>query len=252
MTDPKTTLEFRYSRPTLPDGFVALTAEELEREILARLESGSSSRKQALWDLAVLYSMTNRREESLESFNKLAVLADGPEERARCHLSMGRLREMAGDFEGAVSFYSAAFGMEPGDTDTWYWINNNLGYSLVQLARYQEAEPYLRRCFAIDPARANAFKNLGLAFLGQDRYAEAADHFVRATQVNAADFRSLGHLEELVAAHPELLTEVPDLEDKLKLCRVAVQKVAAVQPNLQEQWNKLRRRQTRPWWAFWR
>ncbi len=236
MTDPKTPLE----------------VDEVEREILERLENDSSSRKQALWELAFLYSHTGRHEKSLECMNKLAVLTDGSEERASCYLAMGGFREHANDFEGAVGYYSAAFGMEPGDTTTWYWINNNLGYSLVQLSRCQEAEPYVQRAIAIDPARPNAFKNLGLAFLGQDRHAEAADYFVRATQVNAADGRSLGHLEQLVAAHPELLAEVPGLGNRLNACRVAVREVAAVQPNLRDHWNKLQKRQARPWWAFWR
>jgi tetratricopeptide (TPR) repeat protein len=243
-------LEFRFTIPTPPDG-VAVTLEEYERAVLERLEKDSSSRKQGLWDLSVIYSATDRQEQSLECLKKLAVLTDGSEERARCYLAMGAQRERVQDFEGAVAYYNAAFELEPQNTTAWYWINNNLGYSLVQLGRCQEAEAYLHRAVAIDQARPNAFKNLGLALLGQDRLKEAADHFVRATQSDASDPRSLGHLDQLVSAHPELLVEVPDLGGRIQDCREAVRLAAAAQPDLEKLWKTLRKRQ-KPWWAFWR
>jgi tetratricopeptide (TPR) repeat protein len=247
MSEP---LEFRFTIPAPPDG-IAVTVEEYEMAVLERLEKDSSSRKQGLWDLSVIYSATGRQEQCLECLKKLAVLTEGSEERAHCYLAMGAQRERVRDFEGAVAYYTAAFELEPQHTTTWYWINNNLGYSLIQLGRCQEAEGYLHRAVAMDQARPNAYKNLGLALLGQDRLKEAADHFVRATQANASDPRSLGHLDQLVSAHPELLVEVPDLEGRILECRTAVRLAAAAQPNLEEVWKKLRRSQ-RPWWAFWR
>jgi len=253
MSDPsqKTPLEFRVPIPKLPEG-QAVTLEECERIVLERLEKDPTSRKQSLWDLAMIYSAAGRKEQSLECMRKLAVLAEGPEERARCYLALGGKREQANDFEGAVSYYMAAFEMEPQNTDSWYWINNNLGYSLVQLGRCDEAEGYLQRAVAIDQGRSNAFKNLGLALLGRNRWTEAADFFVRATQANAADRRSLVHLEQLVSEHPELLTEVPGLAGKIEECRGAVNFAAGMQLDIDKHWNELRRRQRKPWWAFWR
>ena len=244
-------LQFNFTVPTPPDGR-AVTLEEYEREVLQRLEEGSSSRRQSLWELSVLYGATGRQEQSLECLKKLAVLTGGPEERARCYLAIGAQRERVQDFEGAVSYYKAAYGLEPQNTDAWYWINNNLGYSLVQLGRFQEAEAYLHGAVAIDQTRPNAHKNLGLASLGQNRLEAAVNYFVRATQANASDGRSLGHLEQLVRAHPELLAEMPDLEGTIADCRIAVRQAAAVQPNLLDYWKKLRKSQRRPWWAFWR
>src|SRR5688572_28901143 len=104
-------LEFRFTIPTPPDGR-AVTVEEYEQAILERLEKDSSSRKQSLWDLSVLYGATGRQEQSLESLKKLAVLTDGPGERARCYLAMGQQRERVEDFEGAVGYYKAAFEIE--------------------------------------------------------------------------------------------------------------------------------------------
>src|SRR5215470_10981825 len=58
-------LEFRFTIEGLPDG-TALTAEELEQFILAKLEDSAGTSKQALWDLACLYSQTGRNDRALD------------------------------------------------------------------------------------------------------------------------------------------------------------------------------------------
>lgn len=246
MADPKTRLDFAFTVPQLPDG-EALTVEELERTILKELDDGScASEKQALRNLAVLYSKTNRHGQAVECMRKCSVIADDPEEEASCYLALGQLQEQIQDYEAAVTYYRAAFGMHSGNTATWYWINNNLGYCLIQLGQFKEAEGHLRAALAIDANRPNAFKNLGLAQLGQWQHAKAAECFLRATQVDAADARSLNHLQELVDAHPELLDEVPDLHHKLDACRKAVEHAASHQPDFAAHWEMLRARQKKP------
>ena len=96
-------------------------------------------------------------------------------------------------------------------------------YSPVQLGEFAKAEKYCRAAIHINPNRANGFKNLALALQGQGRHREAARSFVDATQANAADARSLGHLDALLKDHPELQLEfAPELE----CCRKAVALVA--------------------------
>ena len=242
MADLKTRLDFAFTVPQLPDG-KALTVDELERTILKELEDGSSSEKQALWNLAVLYNKTNRHGQAVECMSKFSAIADDPEEEASCYLAMGQLREQVQDYAAALIYYRAAFGMKPGNTATWYWINNNLGYCLIQLGQFKEAEGHLKAALAIDPKRPNAFKNLGLALLGQMEHGKAAECFVRATQVNASDARSLAHLERMVDAHPQLFSEVPDLQHKLDACRKAVAHAASQQPDFNAHWKRLREQQ---------
>ena len=159
---------------------------------------------------------------------------------------MGQLREQIADYEGAARYYRGAFGLQPRRTDLWYWINNNLGYCLIQVGRFKEAEGHLKVALAIDSNRSNAFKNLGLALLGQKESAKAAEYFVLATQANASDPRSLTHLEQLLDADPELLVEVPDLQHKLDACRKAVEHAASQQPDVGARWNELRAQQKKP------
>ena len=89
----------------------------------------------------------------------------------------------------------------------------------------------------------NAYKNLGLAFEAKGRFPEAADLFINATQVEASDARSLGHLEDLIAAHPERVVDLPVLRDRLEACRRAVAVARAHQPDLQAAWKRDRKRQ---------
>ena len=112
--------------------------------------------------------------------------------------------------------------MEPCSTATWYFIHNNLGYSLNQVGEHQAAVRYLEIAVQIDPARPNAHKNLAIALEGQKRFAEAAKSYVRATEITPRDSRALMHLEEMVSANPSVLEEIPELQESLSFCREAV------------------------------
>jgi tetratricopeptide (TPR) repeat protein len=238
-------MEFRFTIPRLPDGMV-MTVDAIEAWLLQDLQETQGASKQVLWDLAVFYSQTGRQEQAADYVSRLNALADNDDERAVCGLSMGQLQEQLGDFEAAVRYYSAALDLKSQSTDTSYWLHNNIGYSLIQLERPQAAIGYLASAVTIDSDRPNAHKNLGLAHNLLGEHAIAAVCFVSATQANASDARSLRHLEELVAAHPEVLAAVPDLRDQLVACRSAVDHVASMQPDAEAHWKKLRDRAGTP------
>lgn len=200
-----------------------MSAAELERHLLNRLELEKDSREDVLWELARFYGNFGQHAKGLDYFRQIMESKPDLEGKARCVLAMGCTMEKAGNFAAAARFYREAFAMEPMNTDTWYWIHNNLGFSLNTLGRHDEGEACCRKAIEIDPARPNGHKNLGISLEGLGRYAEAARCFVTATRVDAADGRSLKHLEDLVSRHPELQF---DLARELEFCREAV-KVAA-------------------------
>jgi hypothetical protein len=88
-------------------------------------------------------------------------------------------------------------------------------------------------------ALANAHKNLGISLASQGHYADAAKCFVTATQVNAADSRSLRLLKDLVKEHPKLAYE---FEERIRLCEkateVAANKAAELKPAVYPGWRK--------------
>jgi tetratricopeptide (TPR) repeat protein len=175
----------------------------------------------------------------------LIALSDDPEEHGGYYAALGGFMEQIHDYQGAVGFYRQALALEPCRNTTWYFIHNNLGYSLNQLADYDGAIPYLHRAIEIDPRLPNAYKNLGLAFEAKANFEEAAELFIAATRANASDSRSLAHLENLISSHPELEIDLPDLHTQLEACREAVKIARAQQPDLQAIWVKDRQRQKR-------
>jgi len=90
-----------------------------------------------------------------------------------------------------------------------------------------------------DPNRPNAYKNLGLSLAGQGQYCEAAQCFVAATQVNAADPRAFHLLMDLLKNRPELEY---DFETAALCCRKAVEtaarKVREMKPVVYRGWEK--------------
>jgi tetratricopeptide (TPR) repeat protein len=129
----------------------------------------------------------------------------------------------------------------PVDTHTRYFLRNNLGYTLNQLRRFAEAGPLLREAIQVDPERTNVYKNLGLSLWGLARYIEAAVCFIDATRVNAADSRSLNHLEQLFGGHPEIANSIPDFDTLLSACRGAVAEAARHWPDLEAWWWQARK-----------
>jgi len=149
------------------------------------------------------------------------------------------MMEAVQDYEAAVRYYKEAFALEPVQADVWYFINNNLGFSLNTLGRFAEGEKYCRKALEVDPSRHNAHKNLGIALAGQGAYAEAAKCFVRATQANAADPRASHLLRGLLRDHPELEFGFGDAAES---CQKAVQsvgkKVEQLKPVVHRGWQK--------------
>jgi tetratricopeptide (TPR) repeat protein len=133
--------------------------------------------------------------------------------------------------------------MEPCAQGTWYFIHNNLGFSLNQVGEHEAAVPYLEVAVEIDPARPNAYKNLALSFQALGDVERAAELFIAATKADASDARSLAHLEVLVESHPALLVDVPSLSDALEACRKAVELAKAQRPDFDAHWDKVRKAQ---------
>lgn len=232
-------MQFRFEIPRQPPGpVIELSLQEAEKILLKKLET-KESQSDALWEMARFYQSTRQFDKSLDCLRKILPQMPDAEQRAGCVLAFGQLMESIGDFKAAVVYYKEALTLEPAQTSTWYFVNNNLGYSLNQLREFTEGEKYCRKAIEIDPSRPNAFKNLGLALYGQGHYHGAANCFVTATQVNAADSRSLGHLEVLIKEHPELGFE---FQDKIESCRAAVEaaskKAEELKPVAYRGWKK--------------
>lgn len=234
--------EFFFRKASLPEG-EAVTLDEAEECLLRRLEERGGTCKDTLWQLARLHSMMGRQDKAVVLVQRLLQLSDDVEENACYLLALGQLMEQVEDFASAAEYYRGGLLLKPARRDTWYWLNNNLGFCLNELRQYDEAEVYLWRAIKVAPRMCNAYKNLGLCFRGKGDYARAAKCLILALKVNASDARPLRHLEELLEDNPEVLCDIPDLPGQIEVCRKAVEYAQQVQPDLREHWKKQRREQ---------
>lgn len=132
---------------------------------------------------------------------------------ARNCVAQGYEHEKRGNWLAAIESYNTALAADPQDPLVRYFANNNLGYSLVQIGRFDEAEEYCEAAIAIEPAQYNAHKNLGLALQGQGRCLDAAFSFLEATHLSPGEPRAWRLLEQLLTAHPALLEQSAELRE---------------------------------------
>jgi tetratricopeptide (TPR) repeat protein len=199
-----------------PAGSRMMTFEEAEVFLLTRL-------RETVFDLANLYNRNRQPQHAIRHIQQLMTMTHDPGEKAHCCLNIGQLMEQLDNYEGAVEYYLQAYSLEPVNPVDWYLIHNNLGYSLNKLSRYSEAERYCRTAIQINPERYNAYKNLGIALEGQEKWLEAASNYILSTRAEPSDPRALQHLENLLENHPDLIRDNPSLSTEVDDCRKANQ-----------------------------
>jgi Flp pilus assembly protein TadD len=96
--------------------------------------------------------------------------------RVSCYVALGVLCNLAGDFERAVTFFSEAALLEEGN----YMIWNKLGATLANGDRAVEAIPHYLRALRLKPSYIRTSVNLGIAYLKQRQYEQAARNFLAA------------------------------------------------------------------------
>jgi tetratricopeptide (TPR) repeat protein len=146
-----------------------------------------------------------------ESAERLLQNPETPDDIARANLMLGCACEKESNFDMAVECYSKAITAEPRGPRIRYFANNNLGYSLVKLGRFDEAEGFCKAAIRINPGQYNAHKNLGLVFQGQEHWLDAAICFAQASHLCPDDPRARHLLEGLISARPDLISGSEEL-----------------------------------------
>lgn len=206
-----------------------VSADEVEVILIARLGEKRRAYEEAIWELVRFYSQTGRQELAKHYVEDLMSATKEPERNAEYWMTFGQLAEQVGDYEAAIEHYTQAYSLEPAREEVAYFVNNNLGYSLLQLGQPIDAEPYLRRAIEIDPKRYNAHKNLGLSLQGQGKHIEAAWSLVNSALAYPLDGRALDHLTSLISETPELLDRDPELRAAVAEASTAGRQATAAQ-----------------------
>jgi tetratricopeptide (TPR) repeat protein len=165
-----------------------------------------------------------------EAPSQMSVLALGPvvsligdpEWEAVFWLKVGCAMENRCDYEAAALAYRQASQRTAPNDHTAYFINNNLGFSLIQLREFEEAEEFCMAALKIEPGLPNAYKNCALALVGQGRLVEAARILIAGAEVYPADGRGLRILKQLLLDHPCVRDEMPGIDYDIARCEEAV------------------------------
>jgi Tfp pilus assembly protein PilF len=100
---------------------------------------------------------------------------------AEAHNKLGYTLVQLDKFDAAVTSYGRALALRP-DVAV---LHNNLGWALCNQGRWEEAEAACRRAIAIAPNRAEAHSNLGWALRTQGRLEEAEAACRRAIAIDS-------------------------------------------------------------------
>jgi tetratricopeptide (TPR) repeat protein len=190
------------------------TPYDVERQLIDEL-STATDRRPIYERLARHYDKHRLQADAFRCLKWLLANAADAELEASYEHQMGLLHESFGDFPAAAAHYRRGLSLEPANLATAYWLANLLAYCLQATGKFVEAEFYARQAIQVLPIMPNAYKNLGLALKGQGRFKEAAEAFIQATKADPSDGRALCLLDNLLAAHPEML---PEFQADLKHC----------------------------------
>ena len=198
-------LNMRVPQQTLPESIFDISPDR-KNQIL-RYAERADDLMEGFYDPSVTYTKKGRVGEALFCLKALLERTPYVQDKVWALYAMGQIMEQLSKYDQALTYYQEAANFCHRTYERFYWINNNIGYCLCMLGRYQEAEKYCRVALNTDKSRANAYKNLGLALEGQGRLREAVDYYITATKINAQDVRAANHLEKLLRNNPSLDNE---------------------------------------------
>lgn len=116
---------------------------------------------------------------------------------ATIHRHLGYHHYLAGDLPAAIEAFRTATALQPGDEGLW----SSLGGLYLAGGDVEAAAGAFERSLAIKPNYA-ALSNLGSLKYEAGAYAEAADLYRRAAQLDPQDFRVWGNLGDALSALP--------------------------------------------------
>jgi tetratricopeptide (TPR) repeat protein len=157
-----------------------------------------STHVKSLLNLSRVLLEQGRAEEALE--HVAAALELGESDDA--YRLLGRAKSELGDVEAAVAAYQEAIALDDQDP----WNLNNLGYTLIQDGRFDEAIGPLAVATRIDSTTAVFWNNLGMALERTGHIVQAVDAYRRAVGVDATYVKAETNLTRV-----EGLTQDPSI-----------------------------------------
>lgn len=123
--------------------------------------------------LATAYHRNNQLDKADDFFQK-AVKGSGENAPVTWYIALGQIETERGDLQQARRYYIVAVQLESESTAAY----NNLGYVLLKLNRYDEADAVFREAHALDETLSSAIYGRGEVARKRDMF-EVAQHFYK-------------------------------------------------------------------------
>lgn len=142
--------------------------------------------------LATAYHRNKQLDKADEFFQK-AVKAAGEKAPVTWYIALGQIETERGNLEQARRYYIVAVQLEPASTAAY----NNLGYVLLKLNRYDEADAVFREAYTLDQTLASAIYGRGEVARARDMIEIAQQYYEMAIDINPDEplfYKSLADL----------------------------------------------------------
>lgn len=184
--------------------FIRLEKVDEGIQILNKAREVAPENVDVLSALAISYDMKGETDKAFEIYNQ--ALAKNPE-NVDLLFNLGRLYFLQGNYEKAIENFNSVITKNPDDFES----NLNVGNAYLSIAdkmstdlRVKEEEkgkeipeertkikelyrlsiPYLEKALEIKPDNANAWNNLGVAYIRTDNLQKGQDAFKKAEELN--------------------------------------------------------------------
>lgn len=168
------------------------------REQLTRLAANHPDAPLYIYWLARIDYDQRRYEDAIEKFNRVIRIDPAS---ARAYDNLGLALDMSGRPEEARDVFLKAVELNRKLPDPSPWPPHNLGYLLVRLLEFKDAEKALRESLKYDPGFATAHYHLGRALEGDGRDNEAIDEYRVAISLDPTAVEALYSLGLLYRRH---------------------------------------------------
>jgi tetratricopeptide (TPR) repeat protein len=168
------------------------------REQLTRLAASHPDTPLYIYWLARIDYHERRYDDAIERLHRVIRLDPSS---ARAYDNLGLALDMSGRPEEARDVFLKAVDLNRKLPDPSPWPPHNLGYLLVRLLEFKEAEKALRESLKYDPKFATAHYHLARALDGDGRDSEAIDEYRVAISIDPTAVEALYSLGLLYRRH---------------------------------------------------
>jgi tetratricopeptide (TPR) repeat protein len=195
----------------------ALEALDTEKMLLQRLEATTDDDEYFRWLLFIVgyYRGIERADAAKELLRRFLGGTNNAKYHVQCQLALGQIATDEQKMDAAIAHFSAAIELQPASEKIEYILQNNLGYCLNMVGRYDEGERHCRTALDLNWTRPSAYRNLGISFHGQGKLTSAAWALQEAIKMDGSDERARMLLKKLLSDHPSLFLQCPWLVDGL-------------------------------------